>query len=483
MTDDDGRRRPPGRRSWPSRTRPATRRCCGRSSGRPATTSRSPRRSPRRARRCARDAGARAARSPPARRRRLDPRPRAAGVGDDRRHPDPARQRERPAGRPDRRRGGRLRRASSTSPSASTRCWPRSPGTWRRPGSRHRTRRPRTGARSVERAAPAEAAGPRSSTPNAASTRIEAAAIEASRSPAPNSPYTTSGRVWVRPAMLPANMIVAPNSPSARAQLITRPAASAALASGTVIQRNDLALGRAVDPGGVLEVAIDARRSRCAPSARRTARPRTIWARTTAIGRERDRDPEELERRADAVRAGRTRAEARDRRPTAAGRSAGRRWSRAATCRETADGPGRTRAAARAATVRTRLTAVVPRLSDERLEDDRIADRASTSAPTGHGADDEHGRPAGRGTATSSPTSAREGARARASRGGWREPEATRGWPGRRIRSSQSRNARGRLGVRRRLDRDAGVGGRRRWRRRAGSSIVATASDASASVR
>ena len=35
--------------------------------------------------------------------------PRAAGVRDDRRDPDPARQRERPAGRPDRRRGGRLR--------------------------------------------------------------------------------------------------------------------------------------------------------------------------------------------------------------------------------------------------------------------------------------------------------------------------------------------------------------------------------------
>ena len=39
-------------RSWPSRTRPATRPCCGRSSCRRATTSRSPRRWRRRARRC-----------------------------------------------------------------------------------------------------------------------------------------------------------------------------------------------------------------------------------------------------------------------------------------------------------------------------------------------------------------------------------------------------------------------------------------------
>ena len=66
--------------------------------------------------------------------------------------------------------------------------------------------------------------------------------------------------------MLPANMIVAPNSPSERAQVITRPAARAAPASGTVIDRNELALGRAVDPGRVLEVAIDARDARSAPS-------------------------------------------------------------------------------------------------------------------------------------------------------------------------------------------------------------------------
>ena len=61
------------------------------------------------------------------------------------------------------------------------------------------------------------------------------------------------------PSTLPANMIVAPNSPSARAQLITRPAARAAPASGTVTARNSCELRGPVDPRGVLEIAVDAR--------------------------------------------------------------------------------------------------------------------------------------------------------------------------------------------------------------------------------
>ena len=59
------------------------------------------------------------------------------------------------------------------------------------------------------------------------------------------------------PATLPANMIVAPNSPSERAQLITSPAASAVAASGIVIDAEDLPLRRPVDARRILEVVVD----------------------------------------------------------------------------------------------------------------------------------------------------------------------------------------------------------------------------------
>ena len=45
------------------------------------------------------------------------------------------------------------------------------------------------------------------------------------------------GMVWVRPRKEPANMIVAPNSPRARAQQSTAPARSEGKASGTVTRR------------------------------------------------------------------------------------------------------------------------------------------------------------------------------------------------------------------------------------------------------
>ncbi|CAI4166363.1 hypothetical protein CCOS2040_14690 [Streptomyces albidoflavus] len=46
--------------------------------------------------------------------------------------------------------------------------------------------------------------------------------------------YTWSGRVWVAPGRFPAKVIVAPNSPSARAQVRAAPAASAGASSGSV---------------------------------------------------------------------------------------------------------------------------------------------------------------------------------------------------------------------------------------------------------
>ena len=46
------------------------------------------------------------------------------------------------------------------------------------------------------------------------------------------------GIVWVRPRKEPANMMVAPNSPRARAQHSTAPASSAGKARGTVTRQN-----------------------------------------------------------------------------------------------------------------------------------------------------------------------------------------------------------------------------------------------------
>ena len=67
-----------------------------------------------------------------------------------------------------------------------------------------------------------------------------------------------SGMVWVRPATLPANMMVAPNSPKARAQAMTAPPASEGRASGTVMRRN-VRQGRAPRVGGDgFEALVDA---------------------------------------------------------------------------------------------------------------------------------------------------------------------------------------------------------------------------------
>src|ERR1700754_2542709 len=44
--------------------------------------------------------------------------------------------------------------------------------------------------------------------------------------------------VWVRPGKVPAKVIVAPNSPSARAQHSTAPAATPGAISGSVTRRN-----------------------------------------------------------------------------------------------------------------------------------------------------------------------------------------------------------------------------------------------------
>ncbi len=83
----------------------------------------------------------------------------------------------------------------------------------RRPRATHGARRPTSG-----RAAPPARRGRRQR-----STRLIATAVSRSDSRATN---TASGRVWVRPGRLPAKVIVAPNSPRARAQASTAPARS-----------------------------------------------------------------------------------------------------------------------------------------------------------------------------------------------------------------------------------------------------------------
>ena len=50
--------------------------------------------------------------------------------------------------------------------------------------------------------------------------------------------YTASGSVCVTPWRLPANMIVAPNSPRPRARQIASPAVSPPRASGSVTRKN-----------------------------------------------------------------------------------------------------------------------------------------------------------------------------------------------------------------------------------------------------
>src|SRR6185369_9196213 len=52
------------------------------------------------------------------------------------------------------------------------------------------------------------------------------------------SANAASGRVCVRPGTLPAKVMVAPNSPSARAHVSTAPATSEGRTSGSVTRRN-----------------------------------------------------------------------------------------------------------------------------------------------------------------------------------------------------------------------------------------------------
>ncbi len=66
-----------------------------------------------------------------------------------------------------------------------------------------------------------------------------------------------SGIVCVVPGKLPANVIVAPNSPSARAHASTAPAISAGRIAGSVTRRNAYQRDAAERAGGVLVAAVE----------------------------------------------------------------------------------------------------------------------------------------------------------------------------------------------------------------------------------
>ncbi len=86
-------------------------------------------------------------------------------------------------------------------------------------------------------------------------------------------------------------MIVAPNSPSDRAQVMTRPAARAARAMRDRDPPEQVELARAVDAGGVLELARHAAEARPRGADEERRRDEDLGE-DDGEGRERDRDPE-----------------------------------------------------------------------------------------------------------------------------------------------------------------------------------------------
>ena len=66
-----------------------------------------------------------------------------------------------------------------------------------------------------------------------------------------------SGMVWVRPGKLPANVIVAPNSPSARAHASTAPAIRPGRMAGSVTRRKTYQRDAAQRPGGLLVADVE----------------------------------------------------------------------------------------------------------------------------------------------------------------------------------------------------------------------------------
>ena len=199
----------------------------------------------------------------------------------------------------------------------------------------------------VERPGPSGRPGPPPSTPNAARTRIAAAAIEASRSPPWNSRVDDE-----RQRLGPALDVAGEHDRRPELAERPRPGHDQAGGQGRAGERHGDRAGTAAAPrrrrpgrrprGRRSTPAIPVRAERMKNGAETN-----VWARITAIVVNGIEIPSELERRGQAARAGRTPAAGRARRPTAAARSAGRRSPRASPCRGTRAGPGRRPAAGR----------------------------------------------------------------------------------------------------------------------------------------
>ena len=144
--------------------------------------------------------------------------------------------------------------------------------------------------------------------------------------------------VWVRPGKLPAKVIVAPNSPRARAQHSTAPAASEGATSGSVTRRNTDQPRRAQGRRRLLEPLVGRAQRALHRDDQERHRDEGLGEHD-GRGRERDRHAEPVvEVAARRTRCARTRAAAR-RRPTTGGRTSGSVTSARTTRRPGHRGP------------------------------------------------------------------------------------------------------------------------------------------------
>src|SRR5690606_26377092 len=88
--------------------------------------------------------------------------------------------------------------------------------------------------------------------------------------------------VWVRPGKLPANVMVAPNSPSARAQHSTAPAATPGATSGNVTRRK-VVQRLAPSVAAASSYRVSAPRSAPSTAMTRNGIATNDWASTTAV--------------------------------------------------------------------------------------------------------------------------------------------------------------------------------------------------------
>ncbi len=128
--------------------------------------------------------------------------------------------------------------------------------------------------------------------------------------------------VWVRPGKLPANVIVAPNSPSARAQHSTAPAAMPGATSGSVTRRNVGPPAGAERGGGLLVAGVGAAQRALDRDHQERHRDERLGEHH-AGGGERQRDPERARRASAPTRPRRPKTSSSATPPTTGGSTSG----------------------------------------------------------------------------------------------------------------------------------------------------------------